>query len=151
MSTPTIPKLGSITFREHTLDLDYYLTREYGDFSEAANDLPVVSEWLNDMLQYYIGTEVIEYRKVKQTEAEVYFELRQGGFQQKYGDKMTEKALEYAIELDPRLIAAVESYADVKGWTVRLRNMISLFTAKLDLLRTVEASRRHIDETMSPS
>ncbi len=151
MSTPKLPSLGTFTFRDHTLDIDYYLTREYGDFSEAANELPVITEWLNDMLQYYIATEIIEYRKVKQTEAEVYFELRQGGFQAKYGEKMTEKALEYAVEVDTRIIEAVASYADVKAWTVRLRNMIALFTSKLELLRTIEATRRHIDKTLSPS
>lgn len=146
-----LPKLGTLQFNDYTLDLDYWMGMEFGDFSQAAHELPIISEWLNDLLQYYVATEIVEYRKVKQLEAETYFRLRNGDFTRLYGDKMTEKALEYAVELDKDLIAAVESYATAKAWTVRLRNTISVLNAKLDMLRTSEATRRHIDNARSPS
>ena len=150
MSTPSLPAIQAITYGGYTLDIDYYLNAVYDDVSQASQELPLAIEWLNSMLQYYVSAEVVEYRAIKQAEAEVYFDLRNGKFAVLYGEKMTEKALEMAVELDERVKTAVNAYAESKAWVTRLRNQIAVFTAKLDIVRTVEATRRHVDRSTLP-
>ena len=150
MSDTQLPSIGVIEFSGYTLDVDRYLRSEYPDIGEAAVELPAAIEWLNTVLYYYVSTELMESRAIKAAEAEAYFNLRNGGFAEKYGDKMTEKALEHAINLDPGVQTAVNSHADAKAWVVRLRNLIDTLIAKLDIVRTVEATRRRVDTSLSP-
>lgn len=149
MNKAPLPEIGSITYREFTLNLDFYLQHPFDEVGEASTQLPSVIEWINDMLQFYTQQELLEYHAIKQAEATAYFELRAGAYVQKYGDKMTEKALEMAVELDERVLAATVAHAEAKSWVTRLRNQISIFMAKLELIRTVEATRRHVDRAVS--
>lgn len=151
---PDLPTIAAIEYGDFTLHIDHFLKHDYCEVSAAATELPSIIEWLNTLLQDYITLEMIENRRVKQAEAVVYFELRgtteaDGTFRQKFGEKMTEKALELAVELDDRIRQAVEAHAEAKGWVSRLRTQISVLTSKLELVRTVEATRRHLDQAVS--
>lgn len=144
-----LPSVGTITYDGYTLDVDNYLRAEYTDVGQAAVELPCVIEWLNAMLSYYVSSELIEYRAIKRAEADAYFELKGGTYASTYGDKMTESALAYAVERDQRVIDAVALHAESKAWSARIRNLISTLIAKLELVRTVEATRRHVDHVIS--
>lgn len=137
-----LPFLESITYGEYTLHVNDWLTSAFDDIGEAAMAIPAIVEWLSYVLQYYVQAEILDARKIKQAEATAYFRLRSGGFAEKYGEKMTESALEKAVELEEDVQKAVTDYAESKAWVARLRGTLSTFQSKLDLLRSTEATRR---------
>lgn len=144
-----LPPVTKITFGNDELDIEAIVSHEYGDVAEASVTLPWAIEVVNQWLQYYTEQVVLDEYMIKFQEATAYFELRNGTFIGKYGDKMTEKSLEHAVALDERVTKAHQDYASTKGWLKRLDNAVKTFQAKLDLVRTTEATRRHVDTSVS--
>lgn len=145
MSKEKTPKLGRIDLdADFSLDLDYYLYQDYGDVSQAASELPPIIEWVNAKLQGLTEQKIIKRQELKEVEAKAYFSLRSGEFSELYADKMTESALEKAVCLDESVKAAHREYAVLAGWVQRLGNLQDSLQAKMDLVRTSEATRRRL-------
>lgn len=139
--------LGKLEINGQPLDLQYFLGSEYTDIREASEELPAVIEWINSELQVAVALKVNTKFAVKQAEARAYFQLKDGGFERAgYGEKMTEKALEHAVNLDKGLAKAVEEFANATAWVTRLSNLLGSLQAKLELVRSTEATSRRLIE-----
>lgn len=145
MSKFKIPEISNITVDGQVIDINHLLSNEYDDVAVAAVEIPATIEYLNQMLQYYSATENVEKHAIKEAEARAYMRLRSGSFIERYGDKMTEKALEHAVALDEDVKKAIAAHADCDAWVDRLRNTIRVLLVRLEFIRTVEATRRHAD------
>lgn len=144
-----LPKIGALTYHDFTLDVDYYLKKEYVEIGEACTELPSIIAYVNEMLFYFVSHEEIEKRNLDSVEATVYFELRKGKYLELYAGKMTEDGLKAAVHLDQRVTDATQIHAEAKAWLKNLNVLIDIFVAKLEIIRTVEATRRHIDREIS--
>lgn len=144
---PKLPKVGKLQLGDgEVIDLDYYLSQEYEDIVTASQELPALIEWINARLQENIELKIVTKQKIRSVEAKVYFYLKSGGFIERgYGPKMTDKGLERAIALDPKVSQVWDDFAVLSGWVSRLQNLLSSFQAKLDLVRSSEATRRKIE------
>lgn len=145
MSKEKMPKLGRIELDpEFSLDLDYYLYQDYTDVSLAAAELPPIIEWVNAKLQGLTEQKIVQKQRLKEVEAAAYFSLRGGEFSDRYVEKMTESALDKAVCLDDTVKVAHRDYAVLAGWVQRLNNLQDSLQAKMDLVRTSEATRRRL-------
>lgn len=143
-----IPPIEPIDFGEDgVLQLEDYLKKPYDDISEAQVELPAIIEWLNVQLQNATVQTIISNQETKRVKAEAFINLRNGGFEEQYSGKMTDKALSAAVDMDERVNTAFATYAGWAGWKSRLQNALKSFDAKLELLRTSEATRRRIFES----
>ena len=145
MKRPRLPKLDPIVLGDgFELDIDYYLSTDYLDITQAAAELPPIIEWVNQRLQDLTEQKIIKRQQLKEVEAEAYFALRAGGFSEQYADKMTEASLEKAVCLAAEVKNVHREYAVLAGWVQRLINLQQSLQAKLDLVRTSEATRRRL-------
>ena len=143
MPEPELPPLPPIRLQELTLDIQHYLTAEYDDISQAAQELPAAIEWANVKLHELLERRLIDKQRIKSVEGKVYFEMLNGLFDQRgYHGKMTNAAVEHAVAMEPEVVRAHETYAITHGWCVRLQNLMSTLQTKLDIMRSVEATRR---------
>jgi hypothetical protein len=139
-----IPDLGKLTFGSESINLNYYLTAAYDDIAQASVELPAIIEWINEQSQPFIEERLRVKQLIKKTEAQVYFELIDGTFEQLYHGKKTAVAIERAISLDARVNDLYEKMARVQGWVTRLQQLQESLQAKLDLVRSVESTRRRV-------
>lgn len=140
---PDLPILESVTLDGYTLNLQYYLGQEYAEISEAVVELPTIIEWLNCQLQAQIESKYRRNAELDRAEAKSYFRLKEGGFQRDgYGDKSTEQALKYAVQLDQDVTRLRDDIAVLAGWVERLSNLMKSFQFRLELVRSSEATRR---------
>jgi hypothetical protein len=139
-----LPSLGKMRLQRYSLDLDYFLGHNYDDISVACEELPPVIEWVNVQLQSVIEDKLVKSQEIKEEEAKVYFDLRNGRFIEEYGGKMTEVALERAVILDKGVKERHREYAILVGWASRLQNLQNSLSTKLDLIRSSEATRRKV-------
>ena len=138
-----LPILKVICLGEYELDVNYYLKKEYGDIGEAAAELPAIIEWLNEQLQVMIESKELAKFKLKEREAAAFFDLKGGSFEsQQFAGKMTDTAVEKAVDLQESVKEAVEELAVLQGWVSRLTNLLETFQVKFDLVRSTEATRR---------
>lgn len=142
-----VPKLANIKIGDATLNIDALLNNDYEDVREASEKIPAAIAWLG----WHRGTAVerltIADQTWKEAEATVYFSLKSGGFIEKgYGDKMTEEALKKALVLDEKVRFAANEYAKAQRWVETFESTIKALIAKLDLVRTSEATRRRVME-----
>lgn len=144
MNSDKLPDLGRLTLNNESIDLNYYLTTAYDDISQASTELPAIIEWINEQIQPYIEERFRLKQAIKKIEATVYFELVGGAFEQLYHGKMTAAAVEHAITLDGRVDDLYEKMARVQGWVTRLQQLQDSLQAKLDLVRSVESTRRRV-------
>ncbi len=106
---PQLPSLPALTLINQTIDLDYFLGREYTDIGEAAIQLPTLIEILNYQSQLNKETLMRKEAELSRQKAETYFYLKGGGFPKEgYGDKVSEDALKMAIQLDPKIQELIE-------------------------------------------
>jgi hypothetical protein len=140
---PKLPVLQKIVNDIIELDPDYYFRKRYDDIKLAASELPVVIEYINESLQRAAISAAESKRDLQALEAETYTRLRQE-WSTIYSEKMTEKALEMAVFQDQDLSEATKSYSVLKSYVSRLANMQDNLRAKLDMLRSVEATRRRL-------
>jgi hypothetical protein len=147
MKKLVVPKLANIKVGQDTLDLDYLLNTDFEDVREASEQLPAAIAWLGYNRGYAYERLTIAEQEWNEAEARVYFELRGGGFVEKgYGEKMTEEALKKAVVLDESVGQAALAYASAKRWLEVYNSTIEALMAKLDLVRTSEATRRRLIE-----
>jgi hypothetical protein len=147
MKKIVIPKLSNIKIGDQVLDLDTLLNSEYEDVREASEQIPAAIAWLGWHRGYAYQRLTIKEQEWNEAEAKAYFELRAGGFVEKgYGEKMTEEALKKAVLLEESVGSAVEEYANAKRWLEIYNSTIEALMAKLDLVRTSEATRRRLIE-----
>lgn len=142
-----VPKLADIKVGDNSLDLDHLLNSEFEDVREASEQLPAAIAWLGYNRGYAHEQLTIKEQEWNEAEARAYFELRNGGFLERgYGDKMTEESLKKGVYLDPQVKAAALAYAEAKRWLEVYNSTIEALMAKLDLVRTSEATRRRLIE-----
>lgn len=144
---PQLPTIPSLELDGYSLDVQYYLQAEYTDIALAAVELPTVIEYLNYQHQIALEMKMRKKAELERTEANVYFELKGGGFQDKgYGDKVTADALKAAVSLDGRVIELNEDIAVWSALEDRLDRLARSLTSKLEIVRSSEATRRRLVE-----
>jgi hypothetical protein len=147
-SSVTLPKLHTIDLDGYKLDIDYFLKTHYVSVHSANAELPSIIEWVNEMLQIAVEKKHMAKAELKQAEGNAFHDLRdeekfrQAGFV----GKTTEKAIDHAIPLMSSVMEANQKYARAAGWVSRLVNTLISLQAKLDLVRTTEATRRALVE-----
>lgn len=139
-----LPKLGVLDMGDgETLNLDQVFSHDYHDIQFACQSLPAHIEWVNARLEECIRAKHQWKHGVKRAMGEAYKRLREGEFTEKgWGMKMTETALEHAVNCDEEVNKAVDYFALYASLSVRLSNLIISLQAKLDLVRSSEATRR---------
>lgn len=144
-AAPLLPPLEPIKIENGSLDIEYYFRKHYDEIGEAADELPVALEIVNNQLQIYTEQFLITKHRVKIVESSAYFALKNGGFEDRgYGEKQTEAALERAIPLELEVQKVHEEFSVLKAWVNRLQGLQANLQSKLDLLRTFEATRRRL-------
>lgn len=138
---PVLPELQKIDNDLIVLEPDFYFRKRYEDIVEAASELPLVLEYINESLQRASIAAFSKKRELTVIEAETYMKTRQG-WDTTYSDKMTEKAVEMAVAQNEDLNQAYEDYSVLKSYVNRLANMQENLRSKLDALRSVEATKR---------
>lgn len=142
---PKLPELAKIINNIIELDPDYYFRKRYEDITDAASELPVVIEYINESLQRASIAASDSKRDLQSLEAETYTRFRQE-WTQHFSEKMTEKALEMTVLQDKDLTEASRNYSVLKSYVTRLANMQDNLRSKLDMLRSVEATKRRLIE-----
>jgi hypothetical protein len=139
-----LPALGKLDLGEsceYKLDLDHWLAKEYDDISHAASELPVIVEWVNAQLQAVSEAKIIAKHEIKEEEARAYLRLKQDT-----NLKRTESAIAHLVALDDNVMQAYRRFAALAAWAQRLSQLLFSLQAKLDLVRSTEATRRKILE-----
>ena len=138
-----VPNLKSFTVGTETLDLNYLLNAPYEDIGEAAEKIPAAIGWLGYHRGLALERLIVSEQVWKKVEAQQYFRLKNGGFTAEgLVDKPTEEALKKAILLTPEVTAACDDYAKRKRHAEWLSASIDALQAKLELVRSSEATRR---------
>lgn len=151
---PRLPQVAPIVgYDGDTLDINYYLTEEYADVTDAARELPAVMEWLNELRSAYLEERDLLKADLEKMEATAYFDLKgkgDGSYAANYGVKPTEEGLKMAIALDQPVRETKEKLARYAATCSRLTGSIVALQAKVDLLRSSEATRRSTFNETSP-
>jgi len=144
---PALPNIPPVVLDGFELDVEYYVRREYNEIQDAAIELPSIIEYLNWQAQIHIESKIATEAKLERTEAQVYFDLKNGEFQRLgYGDKLTEESLKKGVALNENVIALKDEVGVFTGWVERLRNLQRSLQFKLELVRSSEATRRRLVE-----
>lgn len=143
MSKKKTPPLSALSYdASFSLDLEYFLGSDYSDISIASEELPSVIEWVNEKLQIVVEGRRVKEHDLKRAYASAYFSLKKDWDRSGYAGKPTEDALKHAITLDEEVTRLNDDAAVFEGWVSRLRGLQSTLSAKLDLVRSSEATRR---------
>ncbi len=146
MPASTIPAVAPIKgFEGVELDIQHYLLEEYSDVSDAAKELPAVMEWLNELRSAYIEERDVLKSDLEVAEAKAYFDLKgsgDGSYQVNYQCKPTEEGMKMAVALDQEVRRLKEKLAAVAATQSRLTGTLGSLQAKVELLRSSEATRR---------
>ena len=125
------------------LDIDYFMRKVYPEIRNAADELPLVMESINQGIcrggNHYASGMI----KLAAMEAAAYQRLRQE-WSSRFADKLTEKALEMAIAQDETLNNEKERLSILKVAIKRLTNSQENVRAKLEAMRSVESTRRKL-------
>ena len=142
-----LPDLPPLELDGFSLDIQYYLTKEYIEIGLAAIELPALIETLNWQGQGNSETLMRKKAELGRAEAEAYFYMKGGGYQKSgYGDKSTDKGIEYAVRLDTKVIRLEDEVAILTAYVDRLKNLMRSLQSKLELVRSTEATRRKLPE-----
>lgn len=144
MRKVSTPVMRSFTVGDQTVDIMALLTAAFEDISEAAERLPPYIGWFGYQKALALERVINNKNRWKEAEAKEYFDLKNnGGFvRQGFGEKMTEAALERAVILSPTVQQAVAAYAKAEKDYEWLKHTIEALTAKMELVRSSEATRR---------
>ena len=147
MKPPSLPPIPPLNLAGFSLDIQYYVRKEYNDIANAAVELPSIIEWLIYQHQIALEMKLRKKAELERIEATAYFELKAGDFQSKgYGDKPTETAIQAAVALDERVIEVNEDLAIWSALEDRLDRSARTLTGKFELVRSSEATRRKLVE-----
>lgn len=146
---PELPLLSEVELQGYTLDVDFFLKKDYDDIGSASQELPALAEWINMMVQYYAEERIIAKHEIKEAEAKAYFRISSDGEFTVDGvttliAKKTEALVARAVDIDPDVMKAHRRYARLSGWVTRLQNLQLSFQSKLDLVRSTESTRRAV-------
>jgi hypothetical protein len=145
--TVVLPKLDKMTLGGYSLDIDYFLKTDYQSAHAAAKEIPTVIEWINSELQIAIEKKILTKQQLKKAEGAAFLDLRGALWERRgYAGKQTESAIEAAVHQEQEVIEAHENFAQWSGLVSRLVNTLLSLQAKLDLVRTSEATRRAMAE-----
>ena len=146
--TPPIPKLQTLTLEATDFDLDHFLSRAYDDVSLACTTLPPIMEWLGEQLHLMREDYYRVDQQLDEARAEAFLRLSSaaGWEDAGYSGKMTVDAIKYAVVLDPDVKRLTATHGRLSAWCERLRGTQRNFTAKLELIRSSEATRRKVYE-----
>jgi hypothetical protein len=148
--TPPIPEVPSIELDGFRLDVSYFLRKDYEDIATASIELPAIIEWVNSKLQSLTEQRMRKEDSVKELEAEAWFWLQNGGWEDNnYAGRKNAHALLMGCRLDPKVKKARGELATLAAWTQRLYNVMTSLQAKLELVRSAEATRRKIFDSQS--
>ncbi len=155
-SAPQIPRASKIVgFDGEEMDIDHYLVQTYDEISEAADELPAIIEWLNEIKSSHIESRDNAETELKRLVGETYFALKGLGsveFALQYsGSKMTEDAVGYAIDTTDAVVDQRKRIAAWNGHVSRIAGSIVSLQTKVELLRSSEATRRRVYDETSPS
>jgi len=143
--TPPIPEVPAIELDGFRLDVSFFLRKDYEDIATASIELPAIIEWVNCKLQALTEQRMRKEDSVKELEAEAWFYLQNGGWEDNnYAGRKNAHALLMGCRLDPKVKKARNELATLSGWTQRLYNVMTSLQAKLELVRSAEATRRRI-------
>jgi len=143
----TLPKLDKMELGGYALDIDYFLKTDYQDAHAAAKEIPSVVEWINSQLQLAIESKINTKQQLKRAEAAAFLDLRGALWERRgYAGKQTDSAVDAAVQLEKSVIEATDTFAYWSGLVSRLVNTLLSLQAKLDLVRTSEATRRAMVE-----
>lgn len=138
-----VPPLKSFKFGDATVDLEWLLNAPYEDIGEAAAKIPPAIGYLGYHKSMSTERLIVSEQNWKRVEAQKYFDLKGGEFVSKgLGEKMTEESLKRATMLCPEVTAACADYAKRKQMVDWLAASIDALQAKLELVRSSEATRR---------
>ena len=138
-----VPPLSSITVGGHTLNLEYLLNAPYEDIQEAAEQIPAALGWLGHQRANAVERLILSEFSWKEAESKSYFDLKNGSFTSEgFGEKQSEEALKRAIISMPEVKAAAAEYAKRKKHVSWISSTIDALNAKLELVRSSEATRR---------
>lgn len=137
------PIIECLKLGGQVVDINAYLTKPYEDIREAALEIPAVISFLGAQRALAVERVLRAEREWKKTEAQVYFELKEGQFvAQGYGSKPTEEALKRAVLLDTRVEEAAVKYEVRKRLLDTFTETIAALKLKIDLTRSTESTRR---------
>lgn len=138
-----VPQLKSLTIGSDTLDLNYLLNAVFEDIGEAAESIPAAIGWLGYQRALAVQRLILSEQTWKKVEAQEYFDLKNGEYVSRgFGEKLTEEALKKAVVLADKVTEACEDYAKCKKNVDWMSTSIEALQAKLELVRSSEATRR---------
>jgi len=138
-----VPPLKAFKVGDAVVDLEWLLNAPYEDIGEAAAKIPPAIGYLGYHRACSMERLIVSEQNWKKVEAQMYFDLKNGQFTAKgFGEKMTEEALKRAIMICPEVDAACADYAKRKQTVEWLTSSIEALQAKLELVRSSEATRR---------
>ena len=138
-----VPALKAFKVGDAVVDLEWLLAAPYEDIGEAAAHIPPAIGYLGYHRSLATERMIVAEQAWKRTEAEKYFALKNGEFISRgLGTKMTEDSLKHALTLYPEVTKACEVYAHYKQTVEWLGASITSLQAKLELVRSSEATRR---------
>ena len=143
------PSIKPIVLDGYTLDLQAILSRDYDDISVACVVLPQYAEWVNEQLHTMHESRAATDNELRIAKAEAYFKFRARGLDHYGVSKVTEAAIEHAIELDSRVQELGSKMATLDGWCRRLARISETLIRQMDLIRSSEATRRKIFDQAS--
>jgi hypothetical protein len=143
MRKVSIPILKSYTVADVTVEIDKILNAPYEDIGEAAESIPAYLGWFGYQ-KACAAERLINYDyNLKEMEARAYFDLRGGQYVAKgFGEKVTEEGLKKAVILVEEVKAASMKHAKAKKDFDWMNSTIEALRAKLELVRSREATRR---------
>jgi len=142
-----LPKLAKIELGGYALDIDYFLKTDYQSALSASKEIPAVIEWVNSELSVAIENKILGKQELKRVEGAAFLDLRGALWERRgYAGKPTESAVEHAVQQEKTVIDATVHLAFWTSLASRLSNTLLSLQAKLDLVRTSEATRRAMVE-----
>jgi hypothetical protein len=138
-----VPPLKAFKVGYAVVDLEWLLNAPYEDIGEAAAKIPPAIGYLGFHRSLAMERLIVSEQNWKKVEAKMYFDLKNGQFTARgLGDKASEEALKRAIMTCPEVDAACADYAKRKQTVEWLSSSIDALQAKLELVRSSEATRR---------
>lgn len=144
-----IPIIKPIVLDGYTFDLQEVLSKDYDDISVACVVLPQYAEWVNEQLHTMQESRAATENELRVAKAEAYFKFRARGLEHYGITKITEAAVDHAIELEERVQSLGSKLATLDGWCRRLSRIADTLIRQMDLVRSSEATRRKIFDQAS--
>jgi hypothetical protein len=139
-----VPVLKSLRVGDDVILLEKLLGAAFEDISEAAEQIPAAIGWLGYQRALAAESLILSEHAWKKQESKVYFELKGGRYiSEGFGDKApSEDALKRAVLISEEVGTACANYAACKRNIEWIAASIDALQAKLELVRSSEATRR---------